>query len=227
MKKFLTALVCVLLTATVSAQSVQWHQSYDGNQKLVADFFWSNDNFNVYSYNEFTVTKNHQAVGYSILYGEYRIAKSHFLVHGEGRLRTFDFPLEKVPSAMYYPDHNNVSAGFAYELCLGKNDEWAFYFTPMYRFDFGRNGKGHNWQFSINSSADYEKFYYEGYIDLWGPTIPNFCTEQKFYYKITPNIHLGVNLMFFTINDKELTPMSCRGKGQGNFQPWLVFRVAF
>lgn len=223
MKKILIALVCILLNTVVFAQSIQWHQSYDGNQKLVADFFWSNDDFNVFSYNEFTVTKGSQAVGYSILYGEYRIKKSHFLTHGECRLRTLDFPHETVPSAMYYPDNNNISLGFAYELCAGN---WTFYLTPMYRYDFGRNGRGHSWQFSINSSADYEKFYYEGYIDLWGPTIPNLCTEQKFYYKITPNIHVGINLMLFTINDKELIPFSARGKGQANFQPWAVLRVA-
>ena len=221
MKKFLVALVCFLLAATASSQSVQWHQSYDGNQKLVADFFWSNDNFNVYSYNEFTLTQGRQAVGYSVLYGEYRIAKSHFLAHAEGRLRLFDFPLDKVPTAMYFPAHNDVSAGFAYELCA---KEWTFYFTPMYRYDFG--GIGHNWQFSINSSAEYDKFYYEGYIDMWGPTTFNFCTEQKFYYKITQNFQIGANLMLFNINDPELKPMSVRGDGKWNFQPWLVFRIA-
>lgn len=226
MKKFLTALVCFLLTATVSAQSIQWHQSYDGNQKLVADFFWNNDNFNVYSYNEFTVSHG-QAVGYAVLYGEYRIAKSHFLLHAETRMKTHTYPENLVPSAMYWPAGNHLNAGFAYELCLGKNDEWVFNFTPMYRYDFRTNGHGHNWQFSINSSADYEKFYYEGYLDIWGPTTFNLCTEQKFYYKITKNFHIGANLMFFTIKDNELKPMGIRGDGQFNFQPWLVFRVAF
>ena len=222
MKKIFTILACLVMAAAVNAQSIQWHQSYDGNQKFVADFFWNNDDFNVFSYNEFTVTNN-QAVGYGIIYGEYRIAKSHFLAHLESRFRTRTFA-DNIPTAMYYPDNNLINVGFAYELCIGEH--WVFNLTPMYRWDFGNGGKGSNWQFSINSSADYEKFYYEGYLDTWGPTTFNLCTEQKFYYKITPNFHLGVNLMLFNVNDKSLTPMSIRGDGQWNFQPWLVARIA-
>ena len=220
MKKIFTILACLVVAAAVNAQSIQWHQSYDGNQKFVTDFFWNNDDFNVFSYNEFTVTNN-QAVGYSIVYGECRIAKSHFLTHLEGRFRTVSFPTTDVPTAMYCPDNNLINVGFAYELCLGGH--WVFSLTPMYRYDFGN---GHNWQFSINSSADYEKFYYEGYLDTWGPKSFNLCTEQKFYYKITPIFQLGVNLMLFNVNDKSLKAMSVRGDGQWNFQPWFVARIA-
>ena len=92
--------VAIFMMASMNAQSIQWHQSYDGNQKFVSDFFWSNEKFNVYSYNELTVSKN-QAVGYGIIYGEYRIAKSHFLTHLEARFRTRDFN-GNIPSAMYY-----------------------------------------------------------------------------------------------------------------------------
>lgn len=208
----------ILMMTSVNAQSIQWHQSYD-NQKFVADFFWNNGDFNVYSYNEFTVSNN-QSVGYGIIYGEYRIAKSHFLTHLESRFRTHTFT-GNIPSAMYCPDNNLANIGFAYELCIGEH--WVFNLTPMYRWDFGN---GSNWQFSINSSADYDKFYYEGYLDTWGPTTFNLCTEQKFYYKITPNVHLGVNLMVFNVNDKSLQSMSVRGDGQWNFQPWLVARIA-
>ena len=222
MKKTLMLFAAILMITGLYAQSVQWHQSYDNNQKFVADFFWSNEKFNVYSYNEFTVSKN-QAVGYGIIYGEYRIAKSHFLTHLEARFRTRDFN-GNIPSAMYYPDNNLTNIGFAYELCAGEH--WFFYFTPMYRWDYGNGKKGSNWQFSINSSADYNKFYYEGYLDMWGPTTFNLCTEQKFYYKIIPNLHIGVNLMLFNVNDKSLQPMSVRGDGQWNFQPWAVLRVA-
>ena len=79
--------VAIFMMASMNAQSIQWHQSYDGNQKFVSDFFWNNDNYNVYSYNEFTVSNN-QSVGYGIIYGEYRLNKSHFLVHAETRFRT-------------------------------------------------------------------------------------------------------------------------------------------
>ena len=216
MKKVLFTIIAVfVMAAATNAQSIQWHQSYDGNQKFVADFFKSDSNFNVYSYNEFTVTNN-QAVGYGILYGEYRIAGSHL----ETRFRTSDFPYINVPTAMYWPDHNMINAGFAYELLFGN---FCFNLTPMYRYDFG---SGHNWQFSINSSADFEKFYYEGYLDTWGPTTFNLCTEQKVYYKITPNVHLGVNLMLFTVNDND-HKLSIHGDGNWNFQPWLVARLAF
>lgn len=218
MKKIFTILACLVMAAAVNAQSIQWHQSYDGNQKFVADFFWNNADFNVYSYNEFTVTNN-QAVGYGIIYGEYRIAKSHFLAHLESRFRTASFPYTDVPTAMYWPDNNLANVGFAYELCLGN---WVFNLTPMYRYDFGN---GHNWQFSINSSADFEKFYYEGYLDTWGPNTFNLCTEQKFYYKFTPNFHLGVNLMLFNVNGNP-SKLSLHGDGSWNFQPWLVARIA-
>ena len=218
MKKVFTFIAALVMVAAVNAQSIQWHQSYDGNQKFVADFFWNNDDFNVFSYNEFTVTNN-QAVGYGIIYGEYRIAKSHFLAHLEGRFRTASFPYTDVPTAMYWPDNNLANVGFAYELCLGN---WVFNLTPMYRYDFGN---GHNWQFSINSSADFEKFYYEGYLDTWGPNTFNLCTEQKFYYKFTPNFQLGVNLMLFNANGNP-SKLSIHGDGSWNFQPWLVARIA-
>lgn len=220
MKKVLFTIIAVfVMAAAANAQSIQWHQSYDGNQKFVADFFKSDSNFNVFSYNEFTVTDN-QAVGYGILYGEYRIAGSHFLGHLETRLRTSDFPYLKVPTAMYWPDHNMINAGFAYELLLGN---FCFNLTPMYRYDFG---SGHNWQFSINSSADFDHIYYEGYLDTWGPDTFNLCTEQKVYYKITPMVHVGVNLMLFTVKDND-PKFSVHGDGSWNFQPWLVARLAF
>lgn len=220
MKKVLFTIIAVfVMAAAANAQSIQWHQSYDGNQKFVADFFKSDSNFNVFSYNEFTVTDN-QAVGYGILYGEYRIAGSHFLGHLETRLRTSDFPYLKVPTAMYWPDHNMINAGFAYELLLGN---FCFNLTPMYRYDFG---SGHNWQFSINSSADFDHIYYEGYFDTWGPDTFNLCTEQKVYYKITPMVHIGVNLMLFTVKDND-PKFSVHGDGSWNFQPWLVARLAF
>ena len=220
MKKVLFTIIAVfVMAAAANAQSIQWHQSYDGNQKFVADFFKSDSNFNVYSYNEFTVTNN-QAVGYGIIYGEYRIAGSHILGHLETRFRTSDFPYVNVPTAMYWPDHNMINAGFAYELLLGN---FCFNLTPMYRYDFG---SGHNWQFSINSSADFEKFYYEGYLDTWGPDSFNLCTEQKVYYKITPMVHVGVNLMLFNVNGND-PKLSLHGDGNWNFQPWLVARLAF
>jgi hypothetical protein len=220
MKKVLFTIIAVfVMAAAANAQSIQWHQSYDGNQKFVADFFKSDSNFNVYSYNEFTVTNN-QAVGYGIIYGEYRIAGSHLLGHLETRFRTSDFPYFKVPTAMYCPDHNMINAGFAYELLLGN---FCFNLTPMYRYDFG---SGNNWQFSINSSADFEKFYYEGYLDTWGPDSFNLCTEQKVYYKITPMVHVGVNLMLFNVNGND-PKLSLHGDGSWNFQPWLVARLAF
>lgn len=226
MKKVLFTIIAVfVMAAAANAQSIQWHQSYDGNQKFVADFFKSDSNFNVYSYNEFTITNN-QAVGYGIIYGEYRIAGSHFLGHLETRFRTLSldtnvFTTSTTPTAMYCPDHNMINAGFAYELLLGN---FCFSLTPMYRYDFG---SGHNWQFSINSSADFDHIYYEGYLDTWGPKTFNLCTEQKFYYKITPMVHVGVNLMLFTVDDKSRQSMSVRGNGQWNFQPWLVARLAF
>lgn len=228
MKKVLFTIIAVfVMAAAANAQSIQWHQSYDGNQKFVADFFKSDSNFNVFSYNEFTVTDNHQAVGYGILYGEYRIAGSHLLGHLETRFRTssLDTNVFTVPPAMYLPDHNMINAGFAYELLLGN---FCFNLTPMYRYDFGSDYK-HNWQFSINSSADFDHIYYEGYLDTWGPKTFNLCTEQKFYYKITPMVHVGVNLMLFTVKDvKDNDPkFSVHGKGSWNFQPWLVARLAF
>jgi hypothetical protein len=233
MKKVLFTIIAVfVMAAAANAQSIQWHQSYDGNQKFVADFFKSDSNFNVYSYNEFTVTNN-QAVGYGIIYGEYRIAGSHFLGHLETRFRTSSldtnvFTTSTTPPAMYCPDYNMINAGFAYELLLGN---FCFNLTPMYRYDVNypredTTRTNSNWQFSINSSADFEKFYYEGYLDIWGPNKFNLCTEQKVYYKITPMVHVGVNLMLFNVNGND-PKLSLHGNGQWNFQPWLVARLAF
>jgi hypothetical protein len=220
MKKVFTLIAALVMAAAVNAQSIQWHQSYSGNQKLVADIFWSNDNFNVYSYNEFTVTDN-QAVGYGIVYGEWRIAGSHLLLHAEGRMKTRSFPDSLVPTAMYWPSGSHANAGLAYEICAGEH--LVFSPTMMWRYDFGA---GHNWQFSINSSGDWDDFYYEGYVDTWGPDGFNLCTEQKVYCKLTPMFHLGMNLMLFNVASAP-AGLSMWGDGRWNVQPWIVARVAF
>lgn len=74
---------------------------------MIRIFFYKNYN---YSYNEFTVSNN-QSVGYGIIYGEYRVDKSHFLVHAETRFRTASFPTSMVPTAEVHPSMRSITSG--------------------------------------------------------------------------------------------------------------------
>ena len=190
MKKFITILIAVFAVISASAQSFQYHQGYDfksktSSQKFIADFFWSNDSWNVFSWNNVGVNYNGTDPGATdataLLYVEYKLGKSDFYLHPEVRFNTWC--------------ENYYQFGFAYRIPF-KN--LSIYLTPKYSYH-GR----HDFQFSINSSYESEKFYHEGYLDsdwvyrqpMSGENVISFFTEQKFYYKVTRNFHLGVNLM--------------------------------
>ena len=204
MKKILVIIAAVLMAASASAQSFQYHQGYDfksdaPSQKFIADFFWSDDYWNIFSWNNFGVNYDAMTPGSTdataLLYAERRIGTTNFFIHPEVRLNTCC--------------ENYYQLGFAYQLPL---KDLAIYLTPKYSYH-----DRHDFQFSINSSYESEKFYHEGYLDTdWvnptttsisfggvdivvkpdGPkNVVNFWTEQKFYYKFTETFHFGVNLM--------------------------------
>ena len=201
-------LLASLIAATSFAQSFQWHQSYDNNQKFVADFYYGGDKYNLYSYNEFTVLDN-QAYGFAVAYGEYKIGESNFYIHPEVRFRIGSDPaIGGFKSAIYPYGTNMTNIGFAYMLNIG---DFTTFVTPMYRYDFG---SGSNWQLSFNSSMELGRLYYESYIDFWGPSSFNFCTEQKFYWMFNEVFALGVNAMVFNL-DSEV-----------KFVPFLVARIS-
>lgn len=217
MKKFITSIILALVAVmSLNAQSFQWHQSYpsdDGmpNQKYIADYFWTSANgkFNVFSWNEFQVAKDDFVAGTALLYGEYQLGKSNFYLHEEVRLFTHS--------------NNFYMTGFAYLLPF-KNQNLGVYLTPMYAWH-----GFHDFQFSINSSYDSEKFYYEGFFDsnwigkeytLDGLTpvektviAPSCYTEQKFYYKLNEMFQVGTNLAFAASSAGVV------------FRPYLVLRV--
>lgn len=189
MKK-LTALVLLLFIGfnTLKAQSFSYHQGFDfksnvTTQKFLADFFWSDNTWNVFSWNNFNVNYGSAAPGAldatALLYVERRIGTSNFFVHPEVRFNTM--------SENYY------QFGFSYLLPF---NTLGVYLTLKYSYH-----ARHDVQFSINSSYDVNRFYHEGYfdIDCVSPTpeyMMSFFAEEKFYWKATDNIHLGVNLMF-------------------------------
>lgn len=191
MKKFITSIILALVAiVSVNAQSIQYHQGYDfkakaPSQKFLVDFFWSNDNWNVFSWNNFGVNYDAAIPGStdatSLLYVERRIGNSNFFVHPEVRLNTWC--------------ENYYQIGFAYQLPF---ENLAIYLTPKYSYH-----NRHDFQFSINSSYENDWLYYEGYFDsdwvykqpLTGENIIGFFTEQKAFYKATENFHFGINLM--------------------------------
>ena len=192
MKKFITLLVTLFAVVSLNAQSFQYHQGYDfkgkaTSQKFIADFFWTSPNgsWNVFSWNNFGVNYNGENPGSTdataLLYVEYKLGNSNFYVHPEVRLNTWC--------------ENYYQIGFAYLLPF---KDLAIYLTPKYSYH-GR----HDFQCSINSSYENDWLYYEGYFDsdwvykqpMTGENVIGFFTEQKFYYKVAKNFHLGVNLM--------------------------------
>ena len=187
MKKVIIALFFAVISVCVNAQSIQFHQGYDfkvnsPSQKVIVDFFWTNDSWNVFSWNNFGINYNSIVPGStdatSLLYVEYKLGNSNFYLHPEVRLNTFC--------------ENYYQFGFAYLLPF---KSVAIYLTPKYSY----HGY-HDFQFSINSSYESDHFYYEGYIDTdWISPCKfnvNFWAEQKFYYKVTERFHFGINLLF-------------------------------
>ena len=221
MKNFfkIFTLIAVLFTATINqninAQSFQWHQSYradDGlpNQKFIMDYFWSNDKFNVFSWNEFQIGKGQTTSATALLYVEYQLGNTGLYLHPEVRLFT-------ASNNFYY-------AGLSYRLPF-KNQDLGIYLVSM----FAWHGYA-DYQFSINSSYETPHFYYEGFFDsnwvgrekiIGNPDMtersvfsPSCYTEQKFYYKINETFHIGANLVFMA------------GPGYTVFRPMLVARVS-
>ena len=194
MKKLITAFIlAIIATITVNAQSVQYHQGYDfkteaASQKFLVDFFWSNDNWNVFSWNNFGVNYDGAFPGSTdataLLYVERKLGNTNFYLHPEVRLNTWC--------------ENYYQIGFAYLLPF---ENVGIYLTPKYSYH-----DRHDFQFSINSSYESDAVYYEGYLDTdWVPApLPfglkadyavGFFTEQKVYWKATERFHFGINLV--------------------------------
>lgn len=194
MKKFIFATILVLATImSANAQSFQYHQGYDfkseaPSQKFIADFFWTNDTWNVFSWNNFGVNYDSAVPGSTdataLLYVERKLGNTNFYLHPEVRLNTWC--------------ENYYQIGFAYLLPF---ENVGIYLTPKYSYH-----DRHDFQFSINSSFENDAVYYEGYLDTdWVPApLPlglkadyavGFFTEQKVYWKATERLHFGVNLV--------------------------------
>ena len=194
MKKLISAIILVLVTiASANAQSFQYHQGYDfkseaPSQKFIADLFWTNDTWNVFSWNNFGVNYDSAVPGSTdataLLYVERKLGNTNFYLHPEVRLNTWC--------------ENYYQFGFAYLLPF---ENLAVYLTPKYSYH-----DRHDFQFSINSSYESDAIYYEGYLDTdWVPApMPEFLkpdyavgfwTEQKVYWKATERFHFGINLV--------------------------------
>lgn len=227
MKKFIFSLIMAFVSVlSVNAQSIEFHQSYGSNSdntpysatRVIASYFWTskNEKMNLFTWNAFD--KN--AVN-TLLYTEHQIGKSNFYVHPEVR---FDYWYGATNDNGY--DFKPMF-GFAY-LIPWKNGA-AIYLTPKIMTSYDNMGNG--WtnpdlQFSINSSYENDKVYYEGYIDTnwFGHTCGaentiGIFTEQKAYYKITNNFQLGGAVVFAA---GKLAPTT----KSAFVQPYLSFRVA-
>jgi hypothetical protein len=122
----------------------------------------------------------------ALLYVERQIGSTNFYIHPEVRLNTFC--------------ENYYQLGFAYLLPF---ENLGVYLTPKYSYH-----QRHDFQFSINSSYESDKFYHDGYIDTdWVPApVPTgfpkpgfgfgFWGEEKFCYKFNNMFSLGAKLLF-------------------------------
>lgn len=177
MKKLFFILVTLVASLAVNAQSIQLHQSYNdnkstwGNTRLIVDFFWSNDNINVFSWN----TGNETGMS-NLLYAEFKVAKNLY-IHPEIRTQFNKFSYNSCTPQI----------GIAYRLPINSVD---VYLTPKYSHNDIYAAKD-DIQVSVNSSYDSNKVYYEGYLDTNYINDFNLFAEQKAYYKITDNFQIG------------------------------------
>lgn len=234
MKKFIFSLIMAFVSMlSVNAQSIEFHQSYGsdsdntpyGASRVIASYFWTskNEKMNLFTWNAFDRNATN-----TLLYTEHQIGKSNFYVHPEVR---FD----------YWYGYGTCSAydfkpqlGFAY-LIPWENGP-AIFLTPKIMTTYANKndagaGTVKGWtnpdlQFSVNTSYENDKVYYEGYIDTnwFGHTAGAVKTiglfaEQKAYYKITEHFQLGASVV---VAAGKLAPTT-----EGGFvQPYLSFRVS-
>lgn len=190
MKKLVLS-IFVALTSVIStsAQSIELHQSYGSDSpnapylatRIIASYFWSNEKMNFFTWNSFD-----RGATNTLLYTEHQIGKSNFYIHPEVR---FDY--------WYGPDNDNAydtkpQIGLSY-LIPGT----GIYLTPKATITYDKitGWSNPDLQFSINSSYDNSKIYYEGYIDTeWFNGVGLF-TEQKAYYKMTDKFQIGASVV--------------------------------
>ena len=225
MKKILTSLMIAFLAIiTVNAQSIEFHQSYGSSDKnspyaatrVIASYFWvsKNEKMNLFTWNSFDRNATN-----TLLYTEHQIGKSNFYIHPEVR---FDYWYGPLNDDLY---DFKPQLGVAY--LIPWNNGPAIYLTPKIMTTYL---KYYGWsnpdlQFSVNSSYENDKVYYEGYIDTnWFGHINDsedcigIFTEQKAYYKLTDHFQVGGSVVFAT---GKLAP-----KTSGEYcQPYLSFRV--
>lgn len=199
MKKFIFGVVMAFMTVlSVNAQSIEFHQSYGSNDvnapyaatRVIGSYFWvsKNEKMNLFTWNAFDRNATN-----TLLYTEHRIGKSNFYVHPEVR---FDYWYGSLNSNVY--DFKPM-VGIAYLIPWSNGP--AIYLTPKIMTTYDSNSE--NWskadlQFSINSSYENDKVYYEGYIDTnWfnDGVHPSLFTEQKAYYKMTDRFNVGASVV--------------------------------
>lgn len=217
MKKLFLTLVMVCMAMFATAQGSFDIMVSPQNAKGLAEFFHGGENFNAYSYNEFQTQcwNDMDSLGgrplnmLSLNYVEYRLF-DNFYIHPEVRLN----------SNWDNWDRNSYYIGIAYKIPISAVD---IYVVPMYR-RHGEKGGTNEFQLSINTSADWEHFYYQGYFDLY--TGKNYShgvtafTEQRFYWKAYEGLQVGINLT--ATSDPGFMP-----RGEWYVNPYLAIRYAF
>lgn len=229
MKKFFVCLIMAFVSVlNINAQSVEFHQSYGSDDentpyaatRVIASYFWTskNESTNLFTWNSFDRNATN-----TLLYTEHQIGKSNFYFHPEVR---FDYWYGAENSNAY---DIKTQIGFSY-LIPWENGA-AIYLTPKVMTTYDKFTKWSNpdLQFSINSSYENDKIYYEGYIDTnWfghvkdapeSETIGVFA-EQKAYYKFAEHVQIGASVV---VASGKLAPTL-----EGTFvQPYLSFRLAY
>lgn len=208
MRKLLFVICLFFVGITAQAQSFELHQSYNddksawGQSRLIAEYFWTSENgkWNVFSWNSFSENSIN-----GLLYGEYAIGKG-FYIHPEVRMNRGNF------------DYKDITPQLGIAWLIPWKNGPDIYLTPKWSYNDICETK-HDLQFSVNSSYETDKVYYEGYLDTnWFDAL-NVFTEQKAYYKLTQNFQLGACVVFNSTSVYS-------GGGEAHCQPYLSLRVA-
>ena len=233
MKKVILSIVFALIAVlSINAQSIEFHQSYDSKSdnaaykptRVIGSYFWTSpdESMNVFSWNSF----DRNGVG-TLLYFEKSINNSNWFIHPEIR---FDYSYDGSESKGY---DIKPQIGVAYLIPWTSGPQ--IYLTPkvMMMWDDANRWSKPDFQFSINSSYESSKVYYEGYIDMntfnLGRHDHNVSkgsfsvfAEEKGYYKLNDKIGVGACVVF-----SSNTPYGqSDSDGFAFCQPYLSFRIA-
>ena len=178
MKRLLFLLMIIVSIPSYSQNSI-WLEKGKGDALAVAEFknIPNDDVFN-YIYVELDISKhNDTRSSYLLISRDQKWWDTRMWIHGE--FRSFvgkDFSTDNI-----------FMIGTNFEMTSGKIG--FINLQMMYRYD----GKS-NFQITMLSDVEYNRFFYSMYADLYGTDKMHMHSENRLFFKVIPHVRIGANL---------------------------------